>query len=81
MGVDSSAHLAACTAENFRVYIDWRLKNFKVQKQSTIWVEWKFLRLLFKREISRKVDEFVGEQISEVRSKTGVHLESIDGRV
>ncbi|OJD23960.1 hypothetical protein ACJ73_04688 [Blastomyces percursus] len=65
MGVDSSAHLAACTAENFRVYADWRLKNFKVQKQSTIWVEWKFLRLLFKREIGRKVDEFVGEQISE----------------
>ncbi|OJD26944.1 hypothetical protein ACJ73_01667 [Blastomyces percursus] len=65
MGVDSSTHLAACTAENFRVYADWRLKNFKIQKQSTIWVEWKFLRLLFKREIGRKVDEFVGEQISE----------------
>lgn len=71
MNVDTNAHLAACTAENFRVYADWRLKNFKIQKQSTIWVEWKFLRLLFKRETGRKVDEFIGEQISEVRFKTG----------
>jgi len=24
---------------------DWRLANFDIKKQSTIWVEWKFLRL------------------------------------
>ncbi|OJD24587.1 hypothetical protein ACJ73_04052 [Blastomyces percursus] len=51
--------------ENFRVYADWILKNFNIIKQSTIWVEWKFLRLLFKRETGRKVDELVGELISE----------------
>ncbi|EEQ88960.2 FluG domain-containing protein [Blastomyces dermatitidis ER-3] len=65
MKVDAHRHLAICVAENFRVYIDWRLKNFSIKKQSTIWVEWKFLRLLFKREIGRKVDKLAGEQISE----------------
>jgi hypothetical protein len=49
-----------------RYYADWRLKNFNVKKQSTIWVEWKFPRLLYKREIGRKIDELIGEQISEV---------------
>ncbi|EEH03246.1 FluG domain-containing protein [Histoplasma capsulatum G186AR] len=52
-------------AESFRVNADWRLNNDNIRKQSTIWVEWKFLRLLFKRETGRKVDELVGEQISE----------------
>lgn len=66
MNVNPHSHLAECVAENFRVYADWRLKNFSVTKQSTIWVEWKFLRLLFKRQTGRKVDELVGEQISEV---------------
>ncbi|OJD21830.1 hypothetical protein ACJ73_06825 [Blastomyces percursus] len=66
MGVDAHSHLSACVDENFRVYADWRLKNFNVTKQSTIWVEWKFLRLLFKRETGRKVDGLVGgELISE----------------
>ncbi|EDN08839.1 FluG domain-containing protein [Histoplasma capsulatum] len=65
MGVDAHSHLSACVDENFRVYADWRLKNFNITKQSTIWVEWKFLRLLFKRETGRKVDELVGELISE----------------
>ncbi|EDN03649.1 hypothetical protein I7I51_05473, partial [Histoplasma capsulatum] len=65
MGVDARSHLSACVDENFRVYADWRLKNFNITKQSTIWVEWKFLRLLFKRETGRKVDELVGELISE----------------
>ncbi|OJD10206.1 hypothetical protein ACJ73_09890, partial [Blastomyces percursus] len=65
MGVDAHSHLSECVDENFRVYADWRLKNFNITKQSTIWVEWKFLRLLFKRETGRKVDELVGELISE----------------
>ncbi|OJD26331.1 hypothetical protein ACJ73_02290 [Blastomyces percursus] len=64
MGVDDHSHLSACVDENFRVYADWRLKNFNITKQNTIWVEWKFLRLLFK-ETGRKVDELVGELISE----------------
>ena len=29
-------------------------------------MEWKFLRLLYKRETSRKMDELVGENVSEV---------------
>jgi len=66
MGVDSESHLAACLPQNFRLYADWRLANFKVKKQSTIWVEWKFLRLLYRRETGRKIDELVGEEISEV---------------
>ncbi|OXV11203.1 hypothetical protein Egran_01036 [Elaphomyces granulatus] len=36
------------------------MANFKIKKQSTIWVEWKFL------EVGRKIDELVGEKISEV---------------
>jgi len=52
--------------EHFRrVYADWKLKNFNISKQSTIWVGWKFLRLLYKRETGRKVDGLVGELISE----------------
>jgi hypothetical protein len=66
MGVDSESHLGACLPQNFRLYADWRLANFKVKKQSTIWVEWKFLRLLYRRETGRKIDELVGEEISEV---------------
>jgi len=65
MKVEPRAHLAACLAGNFKYYADWWLKNFNVKKQSTIWVEWKFLRLRYKREISRKIDEPIGEQISE----------------
>ncbi|OJD11662.1 hypothetical protein ACJ73_09496, partial [Blastomyces percursus] len=65
MGVDAHSHLSECVDKNFRVYADWRLKNFNITKQSTIWVEWKFLRLLFKRETGRKVDELVDELISE----------------
>ncbi|KAL2364863.1 hypothetical protein RJZ56_002210 [Blastomyces dermatitidis] len=62
MGVETYGHLAENVAEHFRVYADWRLKNFNITKQSTIWVEWKFLRLLVKRETGRKVDELIGEQ-------------------
>ncbi|OJD22352.1 hypothetical protein ACJ73_06295 [Blastomyces percursus] len=47
MGVDAHSDLSACVDENFRVYADWRLKNFDITKQS------------------RKVDELVGELISE----------------
>ncbi|OJD27699.1 hypothetical protein ACJ73_00909 [Blastomyces percursus] len=57
MGVDAHSHLSECVDKNFRVYADWRLKNFNITRQSTIWVEWKFLRLLSKRETGRKVDE------------------------
>ncbi|OJD21125.1 hypothetical protein ACJ73_07536 [Blastomyces percursus] len=65
IGVSSYSYLSACTTENFRLYIDWRLSEFNIQKQSTIWVEWKFLRLLYKRVTGEKLDEVVGEQISE----------------
>ncbi|KAL1963643.1 hypothetical protein VTN77DRAFT_7964 [Rasamsonia byssochlamydoides] len=65
MAVDPYLQLAACLPENFRFYADWRLTNYKITKQSTIWVEWKFPRLLYKREVGRKIDELVGEQISE----------------
>ncbi|OJD13734.1 hypothetical protein ACJ73_09169 [Blastomyces percursus] len=65
MGVSSYSYLSACTAENFRLYIDWRLSEFNIRKQSTIWVEWKFLRLLYKQVTGEKLDEIVGEQISE----------------
>ncbi|EQL29130.1 hypothetical protein BDFG_08197 [Blastomyces dermatitidis ATCC 26199] len=51
--------------ENFRHYANWRLSQFNVTKQSTIWVEWKFLRLLYKRVAGKKMDEIVGEQVSE----------------
>ncbi|QSS59407.1 hypothetical protein I7I51_08842 [Histoplasma capsulatum] len=62
MGVDSNVYLTACAGENFRRYADWRLSQFNVTKQSTIWVEWKFLRLLYKRVAGKKMDEVVGEQ-------------------
>ncbi|TPX19903.1 hypothetical protein DIZ76_017697 [Coccidioides immitis] len=65
MGVSSYSYLSACTAENFRLYIDWRLSEFNIRKQSTIWVEWKFLRLLYKQVTGEKLDDIVGEQISE----------------
>ncbi|EDN08847.1 hypothetical protein I7I51_00505 [Histoplasma capsulatum] len=65
MGVDSNSYLTACAGENFRRYADWRLSQFNVTKQSTIWVEWKFLRLLYKRVAGKKMDEIVGEQVSE----------------
>lgn len=76
MSVDAHSHLSACVDEHFRVYVDWRLKNFNISKQSTIWVEWKFLRLLYKRETGRKVDELVGEQISEVKSHPNASVSS-----
>ncbi|EDN02617.1 predicted protein [Histoplasma mississippiense (nom. inval.)] len=66
-------------SENFRRYADWRLSQFNVTKQSTIWVEWKFLRLLYKRVAGKKMDEIVGEQVSE-ESQGGakvVHLDSL----
>ncbi|OJD25540.1 hypothetical protein ACJ73_03093 [Blastomyces percursus] len=65
MGVDSNSYLTACAGENFRRYADWRLSQFNITKQSTIWVEWKFLRLLYKRVAGKKLDEIVGEQVSE----------------
>ncbi|EER41744.1 FluG domain-containing protein [Histoplasma capsulatum H143] len=34
MGVDAHSHLSACVDENFRVYADWRLKNFNITKQN-----------------------------------------------
>ncbi|KAN0076325.1 hypothetical protein V8E54_006467 [Elaphomyces granulatus] len=46
-------------------YADWRLSEFNITKQSTIWVEWKFLQLLYKRVAGEKMDEIVGEQVSE----------------
>jgi hypothetical protein len=33
-------------------------------------VEWKFLRLLYKRVAGEKMDEIVGEQVSEVSPAT-----------
>jgi hypothetical protein len=67
MGVDHHKHLSVCSAENFRHYADWRLKQFNITKQLTIWVEWKFLRLLYKEEVGRKLDELIGQVVSEVR--------------
>ncbi|OJD24725.1 hypothetical protein ACJ73_03904 [Blastomyces percursus] len=49
--------------ENFS-YADWRLSQFSITKQSTIWVEWKFLRLLYKKVAGKKLDEIIGEQVS-----------------
>ncbi|PGH23708.1 hypothetical protein AJ80_02314 [Polytolypa hystricis UAMH7299] len=65
MGVDSYSYLTACACENLRRYADWRLSAFSITKQSTIWVEWKFLRLLYKRVSGKKMDEVVGEQVTE----------------
>ncbi|KGQ01368.1 hypothetical protein PAAG_11946 [Paracoccidioides lutzii Pb01] len=65
MAVGSHSHLSACVAKNFRVYPDWQLKNFNFTKLNTILVEWKFLRLLYKRVAGPKMDEVLGEQVSE----------------
>jgi hypothetical protein len=56
MKVNSATHLSRCSAQIFRL-VDWRLGTYNISKQSTIWVEWKFLRLLYKREVGRKIDE------------------------
>lgn len=71
MRVDSRSYLTACVGENFRRHADWRLSEFNITKQSTIWVEWKFLRLLYKRVAGEKMDEIVGEQVSEVSPAAG----------
>jgi hypothetical protein len=68
MGVNSTLHISHCSAENFRHYVDWRLKTYNISKQSTIWVEWKFLRLMYKRDTGRKMDELMGNEVSEVRT-------------
>ena len=63
MKVNSTTHLSRCSVQNFRLCVDWRLGTYNISKQSTIWVEWKFLRLLYKREVGRKIDEIVGRGI------------------
>ncbi|KAL1963864.1 hypothetical protein VTN77DRAFT_7670 [Rasamsonia byssochlamydoides] len=35
-----------------------------VSLQAIIWVEWKFLRLLYKRETGQKIDKLVGQEVS-----------------
>jgi hypothetical protein len=74
-------------------YADWRLSEFNITKQSTIWVEWKFLQLLYKRFAGEKMDEIVGEQVSEVSpavdratltfplTGTVVHHGAVNGRM
>jgi hypothetical protein len=58
--------LSTCEAEHFRLYFDWRLESSAITKLSSIWTEWKFLRLLYQQEIGRKIDQVVGTEISDV---------------
>jgi len=64
VGVDHHQHLPAYSVKNFQYYADWRLKQFNITKQVTIWVEWKFLRLLYKREVGQKMDKLVSKEVS-----------------
>jgi Protein of unknown function (DUF3435) len=68
MNVSPQERLTNCEPEHFRVYFDWRLEGSSIAKLSTIWTEWKFLRLLYQREVGRKIDQVVGTEISEVGS-------------
>lgn len=72
MQIDCYFHLAASKTKSFRRYVDWRLKKFQIIKQSTIWIEWKFLRLLYKREPDRKLDEMIEKQVSEISATWAV---------
>ena len=68
MKASPQERLTNCKPEHFRVYFDWRLEGSSITKLSTIWTEWKFLRLLYQREVGRKIDQVVGTEISEVGS-------------
>ncbi|PGH00187.1 hypothetical protein AJ79_08292 [Helicocarpus griseus UAMH5409] len=40
-------------------------EEFNITKQSTIWVQWKFLLLLYKRVAGKNMNEVIEEQVSE----------------
>jgi hypothetical protein len=58
--------LATTYLQYRRAFDSTQLANFNIKKQSTIRVEWNFLRLRYKRETGRKIDELVGDATSEV---------------
>ena len=66
MELNPSTHLSEGTAENFRFYFDWRLINYSILKKSTIWVEWKYLRLVYRQKTGNRPDDEVGEQVKNV---------------
>jgi hypothetical protein len=66
MGVDPAKHFAECRAANFRVYLHWRVDNGDISQQSSIEVEWKRLRLVYAREVGRRMDMAVGDEVHSV---------------
>jgi hypothetical protein len=66
MGVDPAKRLAECQVANFRVYLHWRVDTGNISQQSSIVVEWKRLRMVYAREVGRRMDLSVGDEVYSV---------------
>jgi len=68
MRADPDTCLHECSAQNFRRFLNWRLDTSNILKKSAIWVEWKYLRLVYRDETGKRPDDFVGQEVTDVGS-------------
>ncbi len=62
-GFDAVEYLAADEYEHWRQFIYWRVHTSSIKAVGTIWTEWKWLRLYFKEQLSRSINEVVGKKV------------------
>ncbi|KAI9762475.1 MAG: hypothetical protein M1840_001235 [Geoglossum simile] len=56
MGEDPLEYLKQCSEENFRHFLNWELHTSGVSKKSTIELEWRYLRLIYRQKTGRRPD-------------------------